>query len=97
MIQIRNVPEDLHRRLKMRATKCGKTLSDLLKEMAEREVARPDIQEFLARVRRIPPDASGFDATAFIRRQRGMRRSCSRWNCYPLCEGEIPPLIRPSG
>ena len=70
MIQIRNVPEDLHRQLKMRAVKRGITLSDLLREMAEREMARPDIQEFLARVRRIPPDTSGFDATAFIRRQR---------------------------
>ena len=70
MIQIRNVPEDLHRRLKMRAAQRGKTLSDLLMEMAEREMARPDIQEFLARVRRIPRDTSGFDATAFISRLR---------------------------
>lgn len=73
MIQIRNVPEKLHQQLKMRAAKNGKTLSDFLKEVAEREMARPDIQEFLERVRRIPPDTSGFDATAYIRRERDSR------------------------
>jgi plasmid stability protein len=50
MIQIRNVPEDLHRRLKARAAMAGMSLSDyLLKEI--REVAeRPTVEELRARL-----------------------------------------------
>jgi antitoxin FitA len=73
MIQIRNVPDKLHRELKQRAAKQGKSMSDFLKDMAERELAKPDIEEFLARVRSIPPDTSGFDATAYIRLERDSR------------------------
>jgi plasmid stability protein len=50
MVQIRNVPEALHRRLKSRAALAGMSLSDyLLSEM--REIAeRPTIAELRARL-----------------------------------------------
>lgn len=50
MIQIRNVPDDLHRRLKSRAALAGKSLSDyLLGEI--REIAkRPTLDELRARL-----------------------------------------------
>jgi plasmid stability protein len=50
MIQIRNVPDELHRRLKARAALAGMSLSDyLLKEI--REVAeRPTMEELRARL-----------------------------------------------
>jgi predicted nucleic acid-binding protein len=45
MIQIRNVPDDLHRRLKARAAMAAMTLSDyLLKEVGE-VAKRPTIEE----------------------------------------------------
>ncbi|HET6223793.1 MAG TPA: hypothetical protein VFE11_16575 [Dongiaceae bacterium] len=52
MIQIRNVPDALHRRLKSRAALAGMSLSDyLLSEI--REVAeRPTIEELRARLER---------------------------------------------
>ena len=52
MIQIRNVPDALHRRLKSRAALAGMSLSDyLLREI--REVAeRPSIEELRARLAR---------------------------------------------
>jgi plasmid stability protein len=52
MIQIRNVPDALHRRLKSRAALAGMSLSDyLLREI--REVAeRPSIDELRARLER---------------------------------------------
>jgi plasmid stability protein len=52
MIQIRNVPDALHRRLKSRAALAGMSLSDyLLKEI--REVAeRPSMEELRARLDR---------------------------------------------
>jgi plasmid stability protein len=51
MIQIRNVPEPLHRRLKSRAALAGMSLSDyLLNEL--RELAdRPTVEELRARLR----------------------------------------------
>jgi antitoxin FitA len=51
MIQIRNVPDDLHRRLKVRAAEKGISLSDYLLRMAEREAARPTIAELSERIR----------------------------------------------
>jgi len=50
MIQIRNVPDGLHRRLKSRAALAGMSLSDyLLREI--RDVAeRPTIEELRARL-----------------------------------------------
>jgi plasmid stability protein len=50
MIQIRNVPDALHRRLKSRAALAGMSLSDyLLREI--REIAeRPTLEELLARL-----------------------------------------------
>jgi antitoxin FitA len=54
MIQIRNVPDALHRRLKSRAALAGMSLSDyLLSEI--REVAeRPTLDELRARLERRP-------------------------------------------
>ena len=51
MIQIRNVPEDLHRMLKVRAAQEGLTLSDYLLRMAERTAGRPTLLEMRDRLR----------------------------------------------
>ena len=50
-IQIRNVPPDLHRKLKIRALEEGLTLSDYLLREAERAAARPTISELTKRIR----------------------------------------------
>ncbi len=51
MVQIRNVPDGLHRTLKLRALEAGKTLSDYLLAELERLAARPTRDEMLARIR----------------------------------------------
>jgi plasmid stability protein len=51
MIQVRNVPDDLHRRLKVRAAEQGLSLSDYLLRMAEREAETLTIEELTARIR----------------------------------------------
>lgn len=54
MIQIRNVPDDLHALLKARAAMARMSLSDyLLKELA-RTTQRPTLDEWLDEVRRRP-------------------------------------------
>ena len=50
MIQIRNVPDALHRTLKARAADAGQTLSDYLLTELERVAARPTRAEMLARI-----------------------------------------------
>ena len=52
MIQIRNVPEGLHRRLKARAAMAGMSLSDYLLDEIRRVAARPTVEELRARLER---------------------------------------------
>ena len=49
-IQIRNVPPELHRKLKIRAAEEGVTLSDYLLREAERVASRPTLAELTERV-----------------------------------------------
>lgn len=50
MIQIRNVPDDLHREVKARAARAGMSLSDFLLRELEQMVEAPPVEEILARV-----------------------------------------------
>lgn len=50
MVQIRNVPDALHRKLKVRAADAGQTLSDYLLAELERVAARPTRVEMLTRL-----------------------------------------------
>ncbi len=50
MIQIRNVPDDLHRRLKARAAEAGMSLSDYIKQDLVRRAEQPTMEEIDARV-----------------------------------------------
>jgi antitoxin FitA len=50
MVQIRNVPDALHRKLKVRAAHSGQTLSDYLLAELERLAARPTRDEMLTRI-----------------------------------------------
>jgi len=51
MIQIRNVPDDLHRTLKVRAARAGMTLSGYLLSEIEHVAEKPTMSEWLERVR----------------------------------------------
>lgn len=70
MIQIRNVPDDLHRTLKVRAAEAGMSLSGyLLREI--RDVAgKPTLHEWLDRMSRKPPVELGESPAETIRRMR---------------------------
>ena len=53
MIQIRNVPDDLHRKLKSRAALAGMSLSDYLLGEARRAADRPTPDEIRKRLERL--------------------------------------------
>ena len=73
MIQLRNVPETLHRTLKARAAMAGMSLSDYL--LAEiREVAeRPTLAELRARMHQRKPVAVPIDTGRLVREERDSR------------------------
>lgn len=54
MIQIRNVPDDVHRTLKARAAAEGMSLSDYIKRDLVHAATRPTFEELDARVRARP-------------------------------------------
>lgn len=54
MIQIRNVPEPTHRRLKARAAMEGVSMSQYVLAAVERALERPSRRELLAAIRREP-------------------------------------------
>ncbi|UWZ82357.1 FitA-like ribbon-helix-helix domain-containing protein [Occallatibacter riparius] len=70
MIQVRNVPETLHRALKTRAASAGMSLSDyLLGEL--REIAeRPNLAEFRERLHTRRPISATLDTAALLHEER---------------------------
>jgi antitoxin FitA len=73
MIQIRNVPDRLHRELKARAARSGMTLSDYLLGVVRRSVERPDPEELLARIRERRPVYPGEPPSEAVRAERESR------------------------
>jgi len=51
MIQLRNVPDALHRKLRLRAIEANMTLSDFLIREVAAVAERPSIDDLLARIR----------------------------------------------
>jgi len=70
MVQIRNVPDALHRKLKVRAADSGQTLSDYLLAELERLAARPTRDEMLTRIHSRKRVTLKTPAAAVIREER---------------------------
>lgn len=70
MIQIRNVPDALHRKLKVRAALQGKSLSDYLLEEVARLGALPTREEMLARLHSRSRVKLSVSAAQLIREER---------------------------
>ncbi len=51
MIQVRNVPDAIHRKLKARAAMSGMSLSDYLLAELKRTAERPSLEEMAARLK----------------------------------------------
>ncbi len=73
MIQIRNVPEQLHREVKARAAKAGMSLSDYLLELVRRDIERPDTEDLRRRIRELPPVYPAESVVDAVRRERDSR------------------------
>ncbi|HVA80397.1 MAG TPA: hypothetical protein VNF29_05690 [Candidatus Binataceae bacterium] len=73
MIQVRNVPDTLHRKLKARAAMAGMSLSDYLLAELRRVAERPTLEELRERLRRREPVALPFPAERAVRAERDAR------------------------
>ena len=71
MIQIRNVPDELHRRLKARAAMAGMSLSDYLLKEISAVAERPTMEEMRARLARRSSVETGESSADAIRAIRG--------------------------
>ncbi len=70
MIQIRNVPDELHRRLKARAALEGKSLSDYLLAEIRESAERPTVDELRARLARRAPVTPSIEPVLAVRAER---------------------------
>src|ERR1039458_5614888 len=70
MIQVRDVPEQVHRTLKARAAREGMSLSDFIKKELERTVERPTMREWLESTRQANPISTKRSAAEIVRELR---------------------------
>jgi plasmid stability protein len=73
MIQLRNVPEDLHRKLKARAAMEGLSLSDYLLREVERVADRPTLTELRQRLAQRTPATTRTSPAKAVRAERERR------------------------
>jgi len=73
MIQIRNVPEALHRKLKSRAALAGMSLSDYLLSEIRQVAERPTLAEMRARLESRSEVRLSIDTAAAVRAERDSR------------------------
>lgn len=73
MIQVRNVPDELHRTLRVRAAQAGLSLSDYLLGQLRRVADRPTREELIDRIARRTPVRSRVRAADAVRAERERR------------------------
>lgn len=73
MIQIRDVPDQVHRALKTRAADEGMSLSDFIKRELERTAERPSMREWLEATLQRKPILGKRSAAQLIRELRDER------------------------
>ena len=70
MLWIRNVPDDLHRRLKARSALAGVSMSDYVLREIRKSLTRPTREEVFARMAELPPIELAPPVAEVLRDQR---------------------------
>jgi len=70
MIQVRNMPDELHRKLKSRAALCGMSLSDYLLSEIRQIAEWPTRDELRARLERYPEITLTLSPAEAVRAER---------------------------
>ena len=69
-LEVRNIPDDLHERLRRHAREHNRTMSAVVVSALERELARVDWRK---RLTQRPPTDFGVDAAVVLAEERAMR------------------------
>ena len=73
MIQVRNVPDEIHRQIKARAALAGMSMSEFILQELKRVIERPSRDELLDRLARLPEVELEVSPAVLIRRERDSR------------------------
>ena len=73
MLQVRNIPEEIHRILKVRAASAGTSLSEYVHEDLRAMASRPTLQELHARIASRGPVKLKSSPADLIRQERDAR------------------------
>jgi len=73
MVQIRNMPEEIHRKMKSRAALAGMSLSDYLLAEIRQVAERPTMAEMRERLKQLPPVTLSRSPTEILREERDRR------------------------
>jgi antitoxin FitA len=73
MIQVRNVPDSVHRILKSRAAQAGMSLSDYLLAELRKIAERPTMDELRKRLQQMEPVNLPISAAQAVREERDSR------------------------
>jgi antitoxin FitA len=74
MIQVRDVPDPLHRELTRRARQARLTLTAYVQRILEREIAHPPAAEVFERIAAREPVDLGVSAADLLRAERAQRK-----------------------
>lgn len=70
MIQVRNVPDKLHKELTRRAKLRGQTLSSYIESLLEREINRPPAEEVFEQIHKLPRVTLARPVADYLREER---------------------------
>ncbi|MEE9264866.1 MAG: hypothetical protein V3V11_10475 [Vicinamibacteria bacterium] len=73
MIQIRNVPDKIHRKLKSRAALAGMSMSEYILQELKKSLERPTREELLDRLAELPEPKLRPSPAELIRAERDRR------------------------
>jgi plasmid stability protein len=73
MVQIRNLPEKTHRKLKARAASEGMTITDYVTRLITRDLEKPSIRELFNRLQNTPKVTLDPSPEVLIREDRDSR------------------------
>lgn len=74
MVQIRSVPDGIHRSLRLKAIQAGTSLSEFLLAEITQVANRPSIEEVVARLAKRRPPSIEIDSARVVRELREGRR-----------------------
>jgi len=73
MVQIRNMPDAIHRTVKARAAQEGMSLSDYLIREIRKSAERPTMAEMMERLSKLPPIITSKSSAEIVREGREER------------------------